>query len=429
MRRHLLRALRVLLFAVLPFVLVELVLRAAGYHPPADPFLAGFAGERVFERDGDRMVVSPSHLITWRAEPFPAEPVPGALRVFVVGDSIAWGHRGNEFAEPLRPFASFLQDLLRERLPGAPHQVVNCGARTFATRRVRAVVDELLAYRPDAVVVYVGTSLHLETILYREWQTQATGLGGQVRRLRFVGWLVGLLTPERRGLTLTELRERDASLRAAFVDARSGLGGEADRQRLLAAAAADLTHIADACAAAGVPLVLATVPSDLRFPPMASAWAGGDAGRAEGEALVAQTGALLEAGQPDAALPLLTAALARDPEAAALHFRHAQAQEARGELAGAGRSYRRARDTDACPARALSGFNDLVRGLVAGRPGVHLVDLEGLFERAVPDGIPDERLFLDNCHPREELHARMAEALFDALVAAGVARPATAAGR
>ena len=168
-------------------------------------------------------------------------------------------------------------------------------------------------------------------------------------------------------------------------------------------------------------MVLATVPSNLRFPPFATHFSGAGA-QAAGEALIASTGALIDAGKAREAEKLLSTALVAHPEAAGLHYRRAQALEKLGDLQRARLSYLEARDTDACPARAIGPFNDMLRQLARDVPSVTLVDMEGLFEAEVPDGIPDDRLFLDNSHPRPAMHVQMAQTLLQTLAQAGVVR-------
>lgn len=78
--------------------------------------------------------------------------------------------------------------------------------------------------------------------------------------------------------------------------------------------------------------------------------------------------------------------------------------------------------------RALDAWNEAVRRMARERPGIFLADFERLFERAVPDRIPDDRLFLDNCHPRPLAHRLMAGELYRVLEKAGLLRRATGDG-
>ena len=429
MKARLLAGLRLAAAGAAPFLLAELALRVAGWQPPADPYFAGFSeAAPIFAAADGVLAVAPEHRRTWRAEAFPAQPEPGALRIFSVGDSVTWGHRGNEFPDALLSYSEALQGLLRRRVPGGPHRVVNCGARTFSTGRMAQVAAEVLGYAPDAVIAYAGTSAHLEGKLREELRRRQAWKPRWFWNLRLVQALVALMRPPSPGLALARLRERDPALRASFVGPDSILSGPDESDRLVARARSDLEGLIRLCRSRKVPLILATVPANLRFAPFATRFAD-DKARAEGEAAIRRAGELLAAGRAREALALAEAMSAAHPEAAGLHFRLAQAREKLGDLAGAAKSYRAARETDACPARALESFNRMVRRLADGRPGVWLADLEGLFEAAVPDHIPDDRLFLDQCHPKPEAHRLMAEELFRVLGRAGLLRASARAGR
>ena len=405
-----------------PFVLCEGILRAVGYHAPRNPYEAGFDPKiAVFGRDGDQVVVAPGNRRTWHAQPFAVARKPASLRIFAVGDSVTWGHRGNEFATPLRAYPELLQDLLRQQRPGHGDEVLNCGARTFGSERVTRVAQEVLQFSPDAVLVNFGTSEHLEADLRHDLARQTRRMPSWLASLRIVEVLEGWMRSRGTGLTLQQSRERDTALRAPFVPQASLLPGDAERDQLVQTAKARLETLARACQARNVRMVLATVPSNLRFPPFATHFSGAGA-QAAGEALIASTGALIDAGKAREAEKLLSTALVAHPEAAGLHYRRAQALEKLGDLQRARLSYLEARDTDACPARAIGPFNDMLRQLARDVPSVTLVDMEGLFEAEVPDGIPDDRLFLDNSHPRPAMHVQMAQTLLQTLAQAGVVR-------
>jgi len=421
-RQRFLSVLAVLAVGVGPFAGWEGVLRAIEYRAPSDPYHVGFTPQiGIFERSGDAFVVASAYRSTWHTAAFAAARKSGNLRIFAVGDSVTWGHRGNEFATPLVAYPEQLQDLLRRQRPDRSDEVLNCGARTFGSERVTRVAQEVLQFSPDALLVNVGTSEHLEGDLHASLGRRARRMPSWFGDLRIVQMLQSWLRPHPTGLTLLQSRERDPALRASFVAPESILTSDAQRDRMVQAAKERLQALARDCGVKGVPIALATVPSNLRFAPFATHFADSRA-QVRGEALIARTGALLDAGKAAEALALLTPAVAQHPEAAGLHYRRAQALDRLGDRAAARLSYLLARDTDACPARALGAFNDMVRQLARDVPGVVLVDMERLFEAEVPDGIPDDRLFLDNCHPRPAVHARMAQALWQALIRAGVVR-------
>jgi len=414
------RLIGLLLAALAPFVLVELGLRLAGFETPQDPYLAGFdEGTPIFRRVGDVVEVVPAQRRTWRTEPFSAARAPGSLRLFTVGDSITWGHHGNEFPGPLAAYSDLLQARLDELAPGADRRVLNVGARTFASGRVSRVVGEVLTFAPDVVFAYLGTSEHLEHMLEAQRDWQRRGLAGWLGRVRLFAALRARLVAASSGLTLEQIRARDGALKAPFVTDDAILPSDAARDALVETARQRLAALADLCHERGVPLLLATVPSNLRFPPFASRFDDPTA-RAALEATLVRAGELLQAGRAAEALALVGPEAAAHPEVAGLHYRLAQAREGVGDLAGARAEYLAARDTDACPARALGALNDAIRHLVPEHPGTTLVDVERLFEAAVPDGIPDDRLFLDNCHPTAEGHHLIAAELERVLTVSGL---------
>ncbi len=95
---------------------------------------------------------------------------------------------------------------------------------------------------------------------------------------------------------------------------------------------------------------------------------------------------------------------------AKLHFLEGRAREGLGDWMSARRAYIRAKDRDPFVWRILDGANETFRRLSA-EEGVLLADIELAFICALPDGIPDGRLFYDYCHFRPEGHAITAREL------------------
>lgn len=70
--------------------------------------------------------------------------------------------------------------------------------------------------------------------------------------------------------------------------------------------------------------------------------------------------------------------------------------------------------------RCRPSFNAIIRELAEGSDHVHLVDLESAAEQASPQGIPGQELFVDYCHMNWRGYGLMAEALRVALNESGV---------
>jgi hypothetical protein len=402
---HLLR-----LSAVLaPFLLLELGLWISGWQPPTSPLTVGLE-ERdtplgIFVPEGDRWVVAPALREVFHAEPFARTKPAGGLRVFSVGDSITWGHAGNEVPTPLVAYSEQLERSLQQRDPR--HRVINCGARSFASQRVLAVIEAVLAHEPDLLIASFGSSEHLEQRTARAWREELRTRQrwyGRSRTRLLLAELLGRAGSGAFGLSVEELRRRDEGLDAPrLAPLCRQQPGEAE-----ALAARTRGHVARMVAAterAGVPLLLLTVPSQLRWPPFAGL-PGELEERERVRAAVAEAGARLEADEPARALEALEPWLERAPQAAALHFRQAQALEALGRGPEAAQAYLRARDRDACPLRASSAHNDMLRATARAHPHVTLVDVEARMGVEAPDGVMGAG-FLDHCHPDASDHQRI----------------------
>lgn len=414
------------LAGALPFAAAEVGLRLAGWRPASDWYFHGLADEGPpLVARGDRLEVAPPWRTIFRAEPFPIRRAPGEVRLVVLGDSVAWGHRSNEDPEPLRAWPDALQDLLRQRPGGASDRVVNLAARTWASLRVSRLLPQVLDLDPDAVVASFGSSEFLEEVTRRGWEARQARRPLWFWRLRVVEALEALVARLRgqvpRGLSTPALRERDDTLSAGYLRDQAAALDPGEAARRVAEAQARAAAMASLCQARGIPLVLLTVPSNLRWPPEASRHAD-PAARQEADEAVREGGRLLEAGEVQQALDLLTPMVARHPEVAALRFRLAQALDRAGRVAEARDQYESARDQSAFPLRAIGAFNQGLRQVAAAFPGVVLVDVEALARSWVPDGIPDDRLFLDQNHLTEAAHQRVAEAVLEALVARGIVK-------
>jgi tetratricopeptide (TPR) repeat protein len=180
----------------------------------------------------------------------------------------------------------------------------------------------------------------------------------------------------------------------------------------------------DAAPARRVPVVLATVPVNLRdWHPNVSLHAqSGDALDRWREAFDAGRGSLL-AGDPARARARLEEALALEPLHAETRFELGRALEAQGDPAGALARYREAVDLDHNPFRALSEQNALLRALAARKPGVALADLDAAFVAETAPRAPGFDLLLDYVHPTERGNALAARVVFDALVGGAVLGP------
>jgi tetratricopeptide (TPR) repeat protein len=177
----------------------------------------------------------------------------------------------------------------------------------------------------------------------------------------------------------------------------------------------NLAEMVNDCRAAGVPIFLCTAPANLRYASLQVPLDGNSpfANLARKAAEHVKTGRFREAL---ARLePELSAYREDYQRGAVLFFLAGQAYDGVRDFENARACYLRASDLDPLNWRAQTRLNEAIRRLAAGMPGAALIDVEQAFRWAVPDGIPDHRLFFDNCHPRPEGHQLIAETLLEAL--------------
>ncbi|MBW2493742.1 MAG: hypothetical protein JRE43_03235, partial [Deltaproteobacteria bacterium] len=157
----------------------------------------------------------------------------------------------------------------------------------------------------------------------------------------------------------------------------------------------------------------------------------GEADRLRSEALLAEARRQIENAAWSEALEGLDAALSLDPRFAGLHYLRGKVLLALDRRDEAAAAFRRARDEDVCPLRALSPMRETVVE-VARAKGVTWVDFADFVERrALAErglAIPGREYFLDHVHPTIEGNRLLAVELVEAMIAQGIVRPSSSWG-
>lgn len=355
--------------------------------------------------------------------------------------------------------ASWLQAWLQHRHPGVQIEVINAGAAGQNARRVGEILDEVVALDPDLLVV--ASCNNEGNVPGALIQTQMSRLGG----IRLLESLLGAAPPARSWYTPQD--EDSEAIRAEFTGA--------------------LARMAETAASHDIPLLMATLPVNLRY-------IGYFPGRIESDVPWTSAPACtqgiqhLDAGLAQPALPLLEecARLPADQQPPPIKQYLAIARlelgtereqalaDLRSELGecvseGIGLYYAEAYDeafthlttceelteglkwagladlaagSTGRPRRLLEqsveltprnrcrpSFNEEIRALAAARDGVTLVDLEAAAVEASPWGVPGSEMFLDYCHMTWEGYSTMALTVLDAIEAGGFGPPGTPSTR
>ena len=424
--------LRKLAFAVVTVILVfgaaEAVLWLVGVQPAAvelDPFMGFAEGARIFDPDPARGVfrTSPRAMQhSFNLQEFRATKPPDGYRVFVIGGSSAWGFPwGAEAA-----FAHALGVALAASRPGRTIESINAAAMSYGSHRLRIVARELLDYAPDVLVVFEGHNEFVERRFYRD----RLGGPGIAARLRAAALHLRTFSVMARTLETATRPDRDDGGEPRSMGELLGLDvrrevsvgvGPYEREDARATFEENLRAILADADAAGVRVVLCTVPSNVRdWVPNESLFdpAIGLMRRQELLRRIAEGRAALERGDAPAAVAELEQAVAIDPGHAEAQYRLGQSYEAASRFDDARGAYVRARDVDGKPARAFHAFNETVRRL-AVEHGAILVDAERIFEEASPDGLVGFNLIEDYVHPKPPGHLLVARAIWSRLIEDG----------
>lgn len=286
---------------------------------------------------------------------FPARKAAGAKRVFIVGGSVA-GELGDGVP----------RQCLARALPKRAVEVVNCGMAAYDSYRDALVAEEVLGYDPDLIVVLSGNNemthfpLRVNLTLHRADRT-LSGFG-------FYRALKERLRNRGQGAS-----HPDPAVRLPVFEA-------------------NLRRMARLARRRGVPLVLCTLPANVRDMPPRSIpdfedWS---------DPVWTAAWAAMEREEYRRAAGLFGGYAAAHPGLPQGHFYRAKALDLSGDRAAAGRFYRLAKeyDTNGCGATR----NRVIRKVCASEAGCILADLDSAFSRAAPDGLPGGDFFSDGMH-------------------------------
>jgi lysophospholipase L1-like esterase len=428
-----------LLLPLAGLALLDLGLGAAGLVPPEhpllfyertrsrffSPFVAGEDGSVAIRPDwvndggtmrGRRGKRAGRHVLYpgFRPARFSARKPEGGLRVFALGGSTTFGlYVGSEQAFPAQ-----LEGRLRARFPDREVEVINLGCPGWASDRVANVLDAVLEFEPDLVLVYTG---HNEML---EGHVGAPGQLGAALRLRaqlmrvstLFAWLDHALTSRLRAREFDMIREEAAALEAGHIltyeprqvpPHRRSLPGPEFFERAAAEYAVNLRAMVDQGRAAGVPVVFVLPISNLLSPP---ALITGDGDATRDRELWRETDLArraLEEQRVEDGLRHLDRAVELSPRNALAHHQRGRALAAAGRRREALVELQRAVDLDLRTHRLTTPLEAAFIEAVEGAGG-RWIDPRPAFRRSL--GVDAaQALFIDHLHPTPLGHARLAE--------------------
>ena len=390
---------------LIPLVIVaglELGLRLFGYGYPTTFF-------RQIKIDGQDYYVTndkfgyrffpPALARTPAPQRLAVKKSPHAYRIFVFGESAALGD-----PEPGYGAWRYLQILLHERFPGTDFEVVCVAMTAVNSHALLPMARECARLDGDLWILYLGNNEMVGPFgAGTVFGSRAPGTGlvrtvlaikstriGQLLDALRLRWGAPSSTPDTwGGLSMFEdhqLRPDDPNRLRAYENFKK-----------------NLTDILHSGHAAGVPVILSTVGSNLKnCAPFASLPEPGlgETQKAKWDAAYQAGIALEAAGDYPAALKQYAGAAAIDPRYADLQFRLGTCHLARTNPVPALGEFELARDYDTLAFRADSRINQIIKDAAdagAGQ-GVYFLDAARLLAQNSREKIPGNEMFYEHVH-------------------------------
>jgi tetratricopeptide (TPR) repeat protein len=413
-RTWLFRTLSVTLIPLVALVLVESVLRLAGYGYPTGFFKQLRIGGENFLVQNDQFGLRffpPERLRLPPPLRMRAHKSPGTIRIFIFGESAAMGD-----PEPAFAAGRYLEALLRERYPGQTFEVVNVAMTAINSHVILPIARDCAGQQGDLWIIYMGNNEMVGPF------GAATVFGSQAPPLA-VARLSLALQKTRVGQLIMALGRK---LRPKPSGAQSWGGMQmflgnrvppldSSRARVYNGFRSNLRDILKAGLDSGAAVVLSTVPVNLKdCPPFASQV--GDltpAAQADLEKRLKESSEACDQGRFQQAAELLQKCASLSHQSADIQFRWAECLARSGKPAF--EHYRLACDLDTLPFRADSRINDLIQQAPEAFPArrLKLCDAALALSTNTPAGVPGQESFYEHVHLNFDGNYRLARAWAD----------------
>jgi len=380
------------------FGLLELILRLAGFgYPTAFLLKSSNHGENTFvqnDRFGWRFF-GPRAARQPEATSIPREKPPDTVRIFVFGESAAYGDPQPRFGLP-----RMLEAMLELRHPGKKFEVVNAAMTGINSHVILPLARDCAEAHADVWVIYMGNNEVVGPFgAGTVFGNQATPLPLIRAGLALKATRIGQLFDALRGATQkTVAGNGEWEGMGAFVKYKIA----ASDPRLRAVYENFGKNLKDIIAAgqnSGAKIVLSTVAVNLKdCAPFASLHRPDllKSQLDDWQRLFDAGAKAQESGDYRQAATDYDQAEQIDESFAELRFRRGQCALALNDVGMAQKEFVAARDLDALRFRCDSRLNDIIRQQAAG--DVALADGERALTEASPDGIPGADVFYDHVH-------------------------------
>ncbi len=418
--RYILIRLLAIFIGLSPLLFVEIGLRWTGWRNTDeihDPYV-GFSSVRplfTLNDDASQYEISPSRYPLFQPDKFLTKKPANGFRIFCLGGSTVQGRPYSIETS----FTNWLKINLQAAAPERHWEVVNCGGVSYASYRLVPILQEVLSYEPDLIVLYTGHNEFLEDRAYQAIKQRPAWLRAMHEWLSYLKtyqFFRSCFVDKLSEVSMTDDSRTTLPVDVeAELDFRHGLAfyhrDDAWRENVISHFDFNLNRMIRLARLADVPVILVNPVSNLSGTVPFKSEHGSEVPldvRQQIEALGTPGAVSFSSAQQEASR--LSELLGQDPVYAALHFRLGQCQLALGQSQDALKSFVRAKELDVCPLRILEPMHAII--LRASRQwGVPLVDVQAYFAKTATDGIPGNDLLVDHVHPTIRSHQEIAELL------------------
>jgi tetratricopeptide (TPR) repeat protein len=355
---------------------------------------------------GPEMARNPFPIVIPKVKP------PDTIRVFVFGESAAYGDPQPEFG-----LCRVLEALLDGRFPDKHFEVVNTAMTAINSHVILPIARDCAAQNGDFWVIYMGNNEVVGpygsgTVFGPQAANLAMVRAGVAFKATRIGQVLGNLVrrAQKRPLNQSEWGGMIMFLRHHVRQ---------DDPRMATVYASfehNLSDIIDTGLRGGAKVLVSTVACNLKdCGPFASEHRPGLAAEELSRwGNFYQTGIRAQqAGRPADAIDSFRQAVKIDDTFAEAHFRWGQCSLALGQDAEAARQFALACDQDTLRFRADSRINEIIRRVASNRArkGVQLVDSEAALAAQSPHGLAGEEFLYEHVHLNFEGNYLVARAL------------------
>ena len=343
---------------------------------------------------------------------------PTTKRIFMLGESTMAGfpYDYNATAPQL------LHDRLQQVLPQYSFEVINCGLSAVNSYTVDDFIDELVDYKPDAFVVYLG---HNE--FYGALGVGSTEYLGKspslihlylsfTKHLRLFR-LVRDGVMKLRRLVHPDVTPAQSTLMEAMARSQAILYGSEEYELAKKNFYHNLEDIIGKATSRHVPILFSTLTSNVRDQqPLLAAFSPqtDERKKAEWKRIYSEGSSAFEIGNFNDAVVKFREAVHIDSANADGHFFLAKSLDTLGQFDLAKKEYEDARDNDGLRFRASGDFNNLLR-MVCSAEHVPLSNTDKAFQQASPHHLVGNNLMLEHVHPNFDGYRLLAESIFQTL--------------